>query len=216
MPSGLHAEVETADTGLSVRMNLFIQPGQVPLSADEVRDWVTDVYEDARRILLQRVAVGETAPLRLVRSGHQIWAPSPLEEEETPASFEPNPLVLVAAAAAVRPREAPSEPAAAPAVVDPVPACPPTTGSTPPRRHRQGIERTRQGSKVLAVLKESDRPLDIATIKRQSKLTDYMTRTTLKALVEVALVVESWVEIGGRWGSKAVYALQNSGAAGSL
>jgi hypothetical protein len=208
MPNGLHAEVETEDSGLSVRMKLFIEPGQVALSTDEVTDWVSDVYTDARQILLQRVAVGETSPLRLVRSGHQIWAPSPLEEEETQASFESTPTVTAGAAAA-RPMETPSEPAAPPAVADPVLSSRPTPAPPPPRRHRQGVERTRQGRSVLAILKESDQPLDIATVKRQSKLTDYMTRTTLKALVEIGLVIESWEEIGGRWGSKAVYSLAN-------
>jgi hypothetical protein len=202
MPTGLHAEVETEDTGLSVRMKLSIEPGQVALSTDEVSDWVTTVYEDARQILLQRVAVGETGDLRLIRQGHRHWVASPLDQEEP----QPSPLMSVRATAA-RPLETETP---SPAVVDAVLSPAPAVAPTAPRRHRQGIERTRQGSKVLAVLKDSDRPLDIKTVMRLSKLTDYMTRTTLKALVAVGLVTESEEEIGGRWGTKVVYTLKES------
>jgi len=205
----VRAEMDTRSSGIIVRLGFCLEPGQSTMTPEELGRWVTSVYEDARQLLLQRMANGDAARRCLLRYGWRHWEP-PVAEHPGASFFqeeENDPPSLTARPDAERMQEPISE-ALPPALPVETPPEPPVI-QTHPSRLRTGprVEQTASGKNIIGVLKRAGQPLDIATVKKQTKLTDYTTRITLKRLCESGLVVEAYQEIGGRWGSKAVHSL---------
>jgi hypothetical protein len=216
-------ELQLEPNAITLRLEVRLVPGEVNLSAEEGARWFAAVVQDAHNLLLLREATGDQRPGRLVRSGGQSWSrPEPLppllseDEREALAWVASDSPITEPDVPEAAPTELPEfqpEPAAAPVsreeIGQALAASPPPEITEEPepesRRPSPSPDQTKPGKALLKVLRQSPERLDIPTLKERAKLSDYMTRQTLKALVEAGKIEEEWVETGGRWGGKATY-----------
>lgn len=200
-------ELQLAPDGITIHLETRLVPGEMNLSVEEGSRWFGTILQDAHSLLLQREANGDRQHGRLVKSGRRSWfraeAPPPLLSSEETLALDwavPEPSAsLVDLAEEVTPEE----------VSQALQAPPPPDleeKEATPRRTSPPPDKTKQGKALLAILSKAGERLDIPTLKERSKLSDYMTRKTLKELKETDVIEEHWDESGGRWGGKATYA----------
>ena len=206
----VRAEMDTRSSGIIVRLGFCLEPGQSTMTPEELGRWVTSVYEDARQLLLQRMASGDAARRCLLRHGWRHWEP-PATQEQFGGSFFPEELDELPETIAqpdAEPAQAFIDPVLPPSPpVDRLPEPPALQAHPSSRRIKPPIQQTPHGKKVLALLKRATQSLDKKEIQKQAGLTQYYALQAVDKLVEAGLVIEEFVEIGGRWGSKAVYRL---------
>lgn len=180
--------------GLLLTVSAQLRPGVRNWSPEEAGAWFARSWQRAEMTLtasLVQRALALGSKTQLVGQGDMTWWVEGLSELSLTIPEAPSPSHRENGTASAKALSTITEPSG--------------EGSVPSPRIPERLADDNDQKIVIRHLNRTGRPMSVADLKREAKLSEYRVKKALAALGDKGAIQEERVEVGGRWKEAAVY-----------